>query len=184
MITVIGNGESRKTIDIDKIQGIRVGCNALYLYHRVEYICAMDKFWRDKISKESNIPLISRLHNAAFQTTLELFNGRWQSTECPYRGYCSGVTAMDYLSYIYKNQDIYLIGFDFDYTGDKVNHMYKGTENHPKADRPAQSESLFLKQCIETVKRYPRHRYHWVSDSNFNNGFDKITIDVFKEIAY
>ena len=67
MITVIGNGESRKTINISKIKGITVGCNAIYLHEHVDYICAMDKFWRDKIEKETTIPLLSRKYNNAFQ---------------------------------------------------------------------------------------------------------------------
>ena len=48
MITIIGNGESRKDIDIDKIPQGKVGCNGIYLYNKVDLICAMDKFWRDK----------------------------------------------------------------------------------------------------------------------------------------
>ena len=187
MITIIGNGESRKGIDIDKLKGITVGCNALYLYNKVDYICAMDKFWRDKIIKETTIPLISRVHNTIMQTTLELYDGKWINTNCPYRGYCSGISALDYMSNNHQDT-FYLIGLDFDYTGEKVNHIYKGTINHPNADRPAQNENIFLKQFIETVKHYPRNKYVWVSDSNFiikiGSNFSKIPIDEYKEIAY
>lgn len=168
MITVIGNGESRKPIKISKIPGIKIGCNAIYLHEKVDYICAMDKFWRDKISQETKIPLISRQHNTSFQTMLEIYqNGRWENTDCYYHGYCSGITALDFIANKYKKEDIYLIGFDFDYKGDLVNHVYKDTKNHPKSDRPAQSEDLFLKQCLATIKRYPKHTFIWVSNSDF-----------------
>lgn len=190
MFTVIGNGESRNTINISKIDGIKVGCNAIYLHEKVDYICAMDKFWRDKISKECAIPLISRFHNNSFQQMLELYKGeRWHNTDCYYRGYCSGISALDFISNKYKHEDIYLIGFDFDYKGDTVNHVYKDTKNHPNSNRPAQSEDLFLKQCLDTVKRYPKHNYFWVSDSDFliNIGirnFQTISINEYKQITY
>lgn len=166
LITVIGNGESRKNINIDKINGIKIGCNAIYLHEKVDYVCAVDKFWRDKVSKECSIPLISRYHNNAFQTTLEMFKeGKWLNTDVLYRGYCSGITALDFIST--KGNEIYLIGFDFGYTGSTVNHIYKGTPNHPPADYPAQHDAIFLTQCLETIKRYPKNKYYWVSDSDF-----------------
>lgn len=189
MITIIGNGESRKEIDIDKIKDLKVGCNGIYLYNSVDYICAMDKFWRDKIVKESTIPLISRIHNTSFQLTLELYDKEWKSTNCQYRGYCSGITALDYMSDVYK-EDFYLIGFDFDYKGEKVNHIYKDTPNHPNSNRLAQNENVFLKQFIETVKRYPKNKYYWVSNNmNFlfkikRQNLYGITIEDYKKLAY
>ena len=187
MITVIGNGESRKTIDIDKIKGIKVGCNAIYLYNSVDYICAMDKFWRDKIVKETKTPLISRLHNNSFQTTLELYDGKWNNTDCVYRGYCSGITALDYMANTF-NDDIYMIGFDFNYKGEKVNHIYKGQKFHPSANRQAQCETLFLRQFIETYKRYPKHNIIWVSDEELQSSFlikiKRVSIEEYKNTAY
>ena len=187
MITVIGNGESRKAINIDNIHGLKVGCNAIYLFNSVDLICAMDKFWRDKIVKETKIPLISRLHNMSFQTTLEIHDKGWYNTTCPYRGYCSGITALDYVCHTYRDT-IYMIGFDFGYTGDKVNHIYKDTPNHPNSNRPAQNEDIFLNQFIKTVKRYPRHRIIWVNDSDFiikinNFTVPKISVEEYKNIG-
>lgn len=189
MITIIGNGESRKNIDISKIKGITVGCNAIYLHDRVDYICAMDKFWRDKIVKETDIPLISRLHNNSFQSTLEIYQGEWKNTTCMYRGYCSGITALDYMSDLYKGE-FYLIGFDFDYNGETVNHIYKDTKNHPSSNRPAQNENIFLKQFLETVKRYPKNKYYWVNNNtNFLIKIKRpnlfgINIADYKKLAY
>jgi hypothetical protein len=186
LITIIGNGESRKEIDIDKINGIKVGCNAIYLYNSVDLICAMDSFWRDKITKETDIPLLSRKYNNAFQTSLQLYNGSWEDTKCPFRGYCSGTTLLDYMLFIYK-QPVYMIGFDFGYTGETVNHIYKGHRFHPRADKPAQNENIFLNQTIETAKRYPTLKIYWVNDSDFEikiRNIEKIPIQQYKEVAY
>jgi hypothetical protein len=177
--TIIGNGESRKDINIDTLKGIKLGCNGIYLHNRVDYICAMDKFWRDKISLECPIPLISRKINQASQITLQLYkNNKWTDTKCKFRGYCSGITALDFCcnDLATREDKIYLIGFDFDYTGNKLNHIYKGTKFHPGAHRPAQSEDLFLKQCRDTIKRYPRHKIYWVTDSEDDKGLVTIKI--------
>lgn len=177
MITIIGNGESRKNINISKINGMKVGCNAIYLYENVDLICAMDKFWRDKIEKESSIPLLSRKVNNGFQTTLQLYeNGNWTNTNCSYRGYCSGTTALDYICSLYKD-DIYLIGFDFGYTGEFVNHIYKDLPNHPKSNRPAQNENIFLNETLQIKKRYPKHNITWVNNSNFEIKINRISIE-------
>ena len=183
MITIIGNGESRKTIDISKIDGMKVGCNAIYLHEKVDLICAVDIFWRDKIIEESEVPLLSRHIRNAFQPMLEIYDKGWKSTNCLARGYCSGTTALDYICSQYKD-DIYLIGFDFDYNGQYVNHIYKNTQFHPKENRPAQNENIFLNETLQIVRRYPLHKIYWVTDSDFLIKMNKISIKQYKEIAY
>lgn len=41
-VTVIGNGISRRPIPIDKIQGMKVGCNEIYKEFTLDYLCAVD----------------------------------------------------------------------------------------------------------------------------------------------
>lgn len=41
-VTVIGNGISRRPIPIDKIQGMKVGCNEIYREFTLDYLCAVD----------------------------------------------------------------------------------------------------------------------------------------------
>ena len=112
-----------------------------------------------------------------------MYDNGWKNTTCPYRGYCSGITALDYICHNYKD-DIYLIGFDFRYTGEKVNHIYKDTPNHPRSTRPAQNENIFLNQCLETIKRYPRHNIIWVNDSDFLIKINRMSINEYKKLAY
>ena len=80
---------------------------------------------------------------------------------------------------------IFLIGFDFDYRGKYVNHVYKGTENHPKENRPAQNENIFLNETLQIVNRYPKHNIIWVSDNkDFVIKINRITIQQYKNIVY
>lgn len=165
---VIGNGESRKPIDISKLKGFKIGCNAIYLYETVDMVCAVDRFWINKISKECNIPLLSRYHNHMFQTHLELYsNGKWKDTDCKFRYYSSGGTAFDYIGHLCKEEDtVYLLGFDLGYKGETVDHIYKGTRFHPPATIKAQTSSKFLHEVEEVYRRYPRKHFVYVNDDD------------------
>ena len=39
----IGNGESRETIDIDKLYGLKVGCNAIHRDYYIDYLVCVDR---------------------------------------------------------------------------------------------------------------------------------------------
>lgn len=41
-ITVIGNGISRRPIPLDKVQGMKIGCNEIYKEMTLDYLCAVD----------------------------------------------------------------------------------------------------------------------------------------------
>lgn len=41
-VTVIGNGVSRTSIPLHKIEGITIGCNAIYRDFSPDYLCAVD----------------------------------------------------------------------------------------------------------------------------------------------
>lgn len=179
---IIGNGESRAPINVDDIKAFKIGCNGIYLHNKVNMLCAMDKFWRDKIEKEADVPLISRKFNNVFQRNLQIhYGGIWQECSCAYRGYVSGTTAMDYIcDKAKKGDNIYLLGFDFDYTGETVNHIYKDTQYHPRSNKPAQNENIFLNEAKQIFKRYPRLNFIWVND----NGWEltqTMSIEEFKE---
>ena len=40
---VFGNGESRTSIDINKLDGIKIGCNAIYRDFKVDHLVCADK---------------------------------------------------------------------------------------------------------------------------------------------
>ncbi len=185
--TIIGNGESRKSINISNIKHYTVGCNAIYLYEKnINLLCAMDKFWQKKICKETTIPLLSRFNNTQAQSCLQLFKqGSWMDTSTPYRGYCSGTTALDYIASKALQTDlIYLIGFDFFNYTDKVNHIYKNELFHPKADRAAQNQNIFLQECLQIFKRHPLLNFVWVNSEEIIEDWqvtESLTIEEYQE---
>ena len=40
---VIGNGASRQDVDVDKLKGVRYGCNAIHRDYWTDYLFAKDK---------------------------------------------------------------------------------------------------------------------------------------------
>ena len=78
-----------------------------------------------------------------------------------------------------------MIGFDFGYNGEYVNHIYKGQKFGPRINGKAQNEDIFLKQYRETIKRYPRRNIYWVNDSINELNLKQISIqDYLNIIAY
>lgn len=52
-VTVIGNGPSRKSIPLDKIKGVTIGCNEIFEVFTPDYICIVD-YRMMKILYDSN----------------------------------------------------------------------------------------------------------------------------------
>ena len=49
----IGNGESRTPINIDKLEGPKVGCNAIYRDYSLDYLVCVDKRMMDEAIRAS-----------------------------------------------------------------------------------------------------------------------------------
>ena len=43
MLLIIGNGESRKDINVDAFSCIKIGCNAIYRDYRVHHLVCVDR---------------------------------------------------------------------------------------------------------------------------------------------
>lgn len=157
---VIGNGESRKPIDISKLEGYKIGCNGIYLHEKVDMVCAMDKFWRDKVQAETSLPCLSRCE---YDTKYLEINGK--PINIPDKGYASGTTAIDYACT--KFNEIYLIGFDIFVKTETVNHIYKDTPFHPKSTQPSVSMDMFFKQTKEILWRNFNKNFTFVGECSW-----------------
>lgn len=119
---VIGNGPSRKEIDLSQLEqhGITLGCNALYREYFPKYLIAMD----DKIITEiehSNYPS-HRFIVPPEKERYEFTTGRRAN---------SGMLAMEH-AIINGYKKLYCIGFDSFFMG--LDNVFSGTENY---DNPA-----------------------------------------------
>ena len=137
---VLGNGESRKGIDIDdlKQKGTVYACNAVYRTHRPHWLVAVDPKMINEIA-ETDYVIHNKVYsnfNSQYHKQQKLLNHvTWSK---PSLGWSSGPTALK-LACDHGFKEIYILGFD--YQGHKqesknnvfrLNNMFGDTRNYKK----------------------------------------------------
>ena len=119
---IIGNGRSREGIDLNKLNGVTIGCNALYRDFFPTCLFAIDGRMVKEI-KDSNFPA-ERFWARSGRTS--------QMNEIKYKGSNSGVVAFRH-AVNWGFGRIVMLGIDLrsDATG-SVNNIYTGSNNYPK----------------------------------------------------
>jgi hypothetical protein len=165
---VIGNGESRKEIDINlyRPEHIIIGCNALHRDFTVDHLICCDR----RMAEEA-------VNNPEISNTLVYVRPSWfryyrkikknknirEVPIIPYTGeskkdqpdhWGSGGYAV-LLAACLGFKEITLIGFDLYPIAEKVNNIYKGTLNYSKSDSPAVDPSFWIYQIGSIFKNYP-----------------------------
>jgi hypothetical protein len=145
---VIGNGISRKDIDLDLLRGkgITYGCNALYRDFTPDVLVAFDLL----ISKE----ICGTKY--ALKNTLYTTNPRTGSGALDLKDELrssAGITALHLASISGKHDTIYLLGFDLGSIGKKPNNCYFKTscylKKHPYTVELVRSLKTQLVHSIE-----------------------------------
>ena len=116
-VFAIGNGESRKGVDLSTLRqyGRIYGCNALYRDFIPSVLVAADPEMRKEILAATN------------KVAHPILNG-WSS----------GPSAVAYAAAEADlNGRVFLLGFDLYGVNGKHNNIYKGTDNYRDADEPA-----------------------------------------------
>lgn len=184
---VVGNGTSRSSIDLQllKEKGKVYGCNALYREFVPDYLVAVDVKMVLEINKAGfqNNNTVWTNHNRAYREfkNFNFFN--------PSKGWSSGPTAL-YLASEHDNDEIYILGFDYQGINDKVNNIYADTKNYKRSTDKATYFGNWLKQTMITCQKFDKKRYIRVLDKNgfipkeFKNihNLTHIDIEEFKEI--
>lgn len=171
IIFVIGNGESRRSIDLEKLRnkGTIIGCNALYRDFHPDYLVSVDDLMINEI-KASNYE-----GDLITVSTNKRDNKRYVSDKSgviadydkEISGWSSGGVALSYSSDKLQGNMIYLLGFDFDPLKKitKYNNMYKGTNNYRDPNGVPQYTGGFLIQATEVFKKYPYSTFIWVNNN-------------------
>lgn len=160
---MIGNGTSRKNIDLYtlKTYGKIYGCNALYREFEPDYLVAVDT------------KMILEINKAGYQHTHEVWTNRNKAFNNfvnfnffnPSKGWSSGPTAL-HLASEHDNEELYILGFDYEGLGKYVNNIYSGTFNYKKPNDKATYYGNWLKQTVTTIQKFPKKRYIRVIEQN------------------
>ena len=156
---IIGNGVSRKSIDLERLNGITYGCNAIYRDFTPDYLVAVDPAMIEEIL-QSTYPkerLIIRSHPAIDAPTVRKL--KWRDS-------CSGISALR-LALQEDYEKVVLIGFDLwglggvgteisdsEINGSEemrtVNNIYADTENY----RSSQKSEVRYQKWINQLEQY------------------------------
>jgi hypothetical protein len=145
---VLGNGVSRREIDIPSLAGLGkiYGCNALYREYTPEVLVATDK------------PIAQRIQETGYSARHRFYTRRpiegFGALKVPhdYFGFSSGpiataIAAQD------GHRHIYLLGFDMGpETNNRFNNLYAGTEFYKAPDATPTYTGNWIKQLTRVVR--------------------------------
>ena len=150
---VLGNGTSRKSIDLNQLndKGTVYGCNALYREFDPDFLVAVDT----KMILEINKAAYQHSHSV-WTNPNRSFNGmNGFNFFNPSKGWSSGPTAL-WLASTHDTQDI----------DDKINNIYADTPNYKKSHERATYHGNWTKQTMITCQKYSQKRYIRVLGDN------------------
>ena len=160
---MLGNGTSRKSIDLNQLKehGTVYGCNALYREFNPDYLVAVDAKMVIEINNnkyQHNHEVWTNPNRTYHQLTgFNYFN--------PSKGWSSGPTAL-WLASTHNIKDIYILGFDYQGIDEKINNIYADSKNYKKSSDKATYYGNWLKQTITTCQKFSKTRYIRVLGEN------------------
>jgi len=193
---VIGNGESRTTINIDRLAGPKVGCNALWRDYYTDYLVCVDRRMVDEaISGNANTngtliytrpDWINRYVNKDVRSVPPLpYKGdqRWDE---PFQ-WGSGPYAVLIAAAYTKLKEVKLIGFDLHSKTKTVNNVYKGTPNYDDATKRPVDPRYWIHQIGTVFKCFPKIQFiiyqdEWQLPKDWN--YPNVTVDTISNLSY
>ena len=182
---VLGNGQSRATINLVQLQqlGSVYGCNGLYRDWEPDCLVATDRPIAEAIQRSG----YSKKHR--FYTRKPLPDSGAQVVPRKYHGNSSGPIACA-LAALDGHSTIYMLGFDMGPTVNaKFNNVYAGTEFYRKPDAAPTYTGNWVKQLCVITKDFPQITFVRVCgpttadirELKISNNFHHMAIQVFQD---
>ena len=171
---VIGNGERRSAIDLPELKpiGLTVGCNALYRDFKPDILSCCDQRMVAEARKSFANPIYTRpnwSNNHSCTAYPELpYKGtlreddpwHWNSGPHAINIACTSSRA----GWMGQRANlIFLLGFDLTEPGQqKVNNIYKGTQNYDAEDHKPVDPKYWHYQLAKLYESYPKCSFVWI----------------------
>jgi hypothetical protein len=167
---VLGNGQSRKGIDIDDLKGKGTvfACNAVYRTHRPDFLIAVDPKMILEIAESDYM-----VHNKVYSNFNAQYNKHQKIMDhCnwfkPSLGWSSGPTALK-LACDRGFKEIYVLGFDYqglavDQKKNRfqLNNIFGDTRNYKKNHEEATFYGNWMNQTKRCLKDHPDVKFYRV----------------------
>ena len=190
-VWIIGNGESRKNVNLKLLSGVVIGCNAIHRDYVCDSIVAVDRRMVTEIISNplyQNVPVYTR-HDWA--KSFVQYKNIHVVPKLPYKGdqrwddpwhWNSGPFAV-LIGCLHSPKTINLLGFDLYGINQKVNNVYKNTKNYDKEDHHAIDNSHWLYQLEKLFSYYSNIQFiqwqtkDWILPNNWLNS-KNLTVDI------
>lgn len=192
---VIGNGESRKDINLNKFQENKIGCNAVVRDYWVDHLICVDRRMVDEAVQK---------HADKFKfiyTREDWLSGRdhienlLTVPELPYRGHQRPDEPFHWGSGPYAvllgallDTTVKLLGFDLHSKNTKVNNIYKDTQNYDPSTKTAIDPRYWIHQIGKVFECFPKHKFVIYTDSDWEcpNFWNRpnVSVDNYSKLLY
>lgn len=194
---VLGNGESRKHINVNLLEGPKVGCNAIYRDYDVDYLVCVDRrMMQEALSSGVNLQGALVYTRPDWYNQFKTLRVR-EVPELPYKGterwdepfqWGSGPYAVLIGAMYTKLKEVKLIGFDLTSKTKKVNNIYKGTQNYDDADAKAVDPRYWIHQIAMVFRSFPNVQFTIYQEPKWNIPKawikDNVKVDNISNISY
>ena len=168
---VIGNGESRKDVPINKLKGTKVGCNAIIRDYIVDHLICVDQRMVDEVLKYNTkiytrADWISKYSNFENVTTVpKLIKQGTERWDEPFQ-WGSGPYAVLLAAGLAK--EVKLLGFDLFSETKNVNNIYKDTVGYNESSKNAVDPRYWIHQIGMVFKLYNKCKFIIYQKNNWN----------------
>lgn len=170
---VIGNGESRKSLDINQFKKdyTLIGCNAIHRDYGVDHLICCDRRMAEEAVNNANTKnTIIYVRDSWYHYFRKILKNKnvCQLPPIPKIGelkrdqpdhWGSGSYAI-LLAAVLGYQEINLIGFDLYPINNKVNNIYKGSINYSKSDTQGVDPSYWIYHASEVFLNYSNIQFN------------------------
>lgn len=160
-VIVIGNGESRLSLNLAKSQCTKIGCNAVARDCYVDRVVCVDKKMVYEICNQYS-EMFRLMYTRKEHAERYKHKNVVAVPALPYKGttrtddpfhWGSGPYAVLIAAMLKRH--VSLVGFDLWSKHKSLNNVYKGTENYPLADKRAVDPRYWIHQISQVFKTFP-----------------------------
>ena len=163
---VFGNGESRTSVNIDNLNGTKIGCNAIYRDYTMDHLVCVDRRMVNEVIgdlQKNNYALVYTREDWLSQ--YKQFKRVQVVPKLPYNGterwdepfqWGSGPYAVLLSAKLCKGPTVRLVGFDLHSATNTVNNLYKDTSNYDSADKNAVDPKYWVHQISKVFEWFPQ----------------------------
>ena len=168
---VIGNGESRRNVDIGSFQNhILIGCNAIHRDLVVDHlVCCDQRMVREAVENPANKNTIIYVRDLWYHYFRKIQKNKNIKLvpNLPYQSdkrhdqpihWGSGCYAV-LLAALSEHRDISLIGFDLYPKENRVNNIYKGTDHYASPESSPVDPAYWIYQIGQVFRYFPEKRF-------------------------